>query len=163
MDQLRKASPAVEQELEKIRDRSKDQEHLPRQLLAVRYSLRDLIEETVQRWNEDKPDKMTNFTRLVTKLEPWRQSRSRDLSHYERVAIVTFNYDTLFDDALTNLLPGFRLQSIDNYTSDPRYQLFKLHGSANWWREVVGSVIRNQPWTDLEGRGAPLAWASTMF
>ena len=59
MDRLRKAAPAVEQELERIRDLSKDQEHLPRQLLAVRYYLRELIEETVRQWNGAKPDKMT--------------------------------------------------------------------------------------------------------
>ena len=164
MDQLRKAAPAVEQELEKIRDLSRDQEHLPRQLLAVRYYLRDLIEETVRRWNEAKPDKMTNFTRLLTGLEPWRQQRSRDLSHYERVAIVTFNYDTLLDDALTNLLPSFRLRSIDDYISDVRYELFKLHGSVNWWREARGEIIANREWTANQGSASPpTTWAPTMF
>jgi hypothetical protein len=164
MDQLRKAAPAVEQELEKIRDLSRDQEHLPRQLLAVRYYLRDLIEETVRLWNEAKPDKMTNFTHLIKRLEPWRQQRSRDLSHHERVAIVTFNYDTLFEDALTNLLPRFPLRAIEDYTSDARYSLFKLHGSVNWWRQVRGSVIGDREWTDVQGGvGSPVGWAPTLF
>jgi hypothetical protein len=164
MDQLRRAAPAVEQELERIRDLGKDQEHLPRQLLAIRYYLRDLIEETVRRWNEAKPDKMTNFTRLLTRLEPWRQQRPPEQGAPQRVAIVTFNYDTLFDDALTNLLPRFHLTHIDHYTSDRRYQLFKLHGSVNWWREVRGAILGNQAWTDGMGRlSPPYDWAPTLF
>ena len=70
----------------------------------MRYYLRELIEQTVGRWNKAKPDEMTNFTRLMTRLEPWRQQRSWDKRAEECVAIVTFNYDTLFDDALKNLL-----------------------------------------------------------
>jgi hypothetical protein len=158
MDQLRQAAPAVEQELEKIRELSKRQKHLPRQLLAVRYYLRELVEQTVGRWNQAKPDQMTNFTRLITRLEPWRQQRSWDLRAEECVAIVTFNYDTLFDDALTNLLPRFPLRRIEDYTSDPRYQLIKLHGSVNWWREVDGDWVRKV------GQTSPATgWARTMF
>jgi hypothetical protein len=157
MDQLRQAAPAVEQELEIIRELGKRQKHLPRQLLAVRYYLRELVEQTVGRWNQAKPDQMTNFTRLITRLEPWRQQRSWDLRAEECVAIVTFNYDTLFDDVLKNLLPRFQLGKIEDYTSDPRYQLFKLHGSVDWWREVDGV------WVKGVGQGSPTGWAPTMF
>ncbi len=158
MDQLRAAAPAVEQELERIRDLSKDQDHLPRQLLAVRYYLRDVIAQTVGRWSKAKPDEMTNFTRLMTRLEPWRQQRAREQGTQERVAIVTFNYTTLFEDALTNFLPAFRLNVVEDYTSDPRYQLFKLHGSVNWWREV------DAEWKATRGKiSAPASWAPTMF
>jgi hypothetical protein len=164
MDQLRQAGDAVEAELERIRDLSKGQDYLPRMLLAVRYYLRDLISETVQEWNSAKPDKMTNFTRLIAKLEPWRQQRTREQGAPERVAIATFNYDTLFDDALTNLLPGFPLWTIDDYVSDPRYQLFKLHGSVNWWREVRGEVIAGKEWIGASGQSSSAAgWARTMF
>ncbi len=156
MDQLRRASPAVELELERIRDLSRTQEHLPRQLLAVRYYLRELIGETVGKWNKAKPDEMTNFTRLLIRLEPWRQQRQRELSRYERVAIVTFNYDALFDDALRHLLPKFPLRAIDDYISDPRYALFKLHGSVDWWREVEGS------WVAAAGQASPPNYWSTM-
>jgi len=157
MDQLRRAAPAVEQELEMIRDLAKRQKHLPRQLLAVRYYLRELVEETVARWNKAKPDEMTNFTRLMTRLEPWRQQRSWDRRAEECVAIVTFNYDTLFDDALTNLLPRLRLKAIEDYTSDARYKLFKLHGSVNWWREA------RCDWSPSGGTADPADWATTMF
>jgi hypothetical protein len=157
MDQLRRAAPAVEQELERIRDLSKDQEHLPRQLLAVRYYLRDVIAQTVGRWNKAKPDHMTNFTRLMARLEPWRQQRARAQGAPERVAIVTFNYDTLFDNSLRNLLPGFPLAAIADYTSDARYALFKLHGSVDWWREVHGE------WIASVGQASPPTYWSTMM
>jgi len=164
MDRLRRSAPKVEQELEAIRDLSNVQAHLPRQLLAVRYYLRELIAVTVRTWNEAKPDLMTNFTRLLTQLEPWRQQCERLQGGHERVAIVTFNYDTLFDDALTYLLPQFPLTKVDDYTSDSRYQLFKLHGSVNWWREARGHVIGNQQWTSARGAiSSPLEWARTMF
>jgi hypothetical protein len=164
MDRLRRAAPAVEQELEKIRDLSKKQGHLPRMLLAVRYYLRIVIADTVGQWNKAKPDEMTNFTQLLTQLEPWRLRQERDSGSPERVAIVTFNYDTLFDDALTHLLPHFPLTKVENYTSDPRYQLFKLHGSVNWWREVRGHIVGNQQWTSGQGLiGSPVDWARTMF
>lgn len=157
MDQLRAAAPAVEQELERIRDLSKRQKHLPRQLLAVRYYLRDVVAQTTRQWNKAKPDEMTNFTRLMTRLEPWRQQRAREQGAQERVAIVTFNYDTLFEDALTNFLPAFRLNVVEDYTSDPRYQLFKLHGSVNWWREAQCD------WSPSGGTTDPAGWAPTMF
>jgi hypothetical protein len=158
MDQLRRAAPAVEEELERIRDTARTQEHLPRQLLGVRYYLRELIAQTVDQWNKAKPDEITNFTRLVSRLEPWRQEQSRKLNHYERVAIVTFNYDTLFDDALRHALPKFPLIAIDDYTSDHRYALFKLHGSVDWWREVEGTWVANA------GSISPTtSWAATMF
>ncbi len=163
MEELRKSAPAVEEALERIRDRSKDQEHLPRQLLAMRYYLRDVIADTVGKWNEATPDKMTNFTRLLTQLEPWRQQREKYQGAPERVAIVTFNYDTLFDEALTNLLPHFPLVRIEDYVSDPRYQLFKLHGSVNWWRDVRGAIVGNQEWTVAVTISPPRGWAPTLF
>ncbi len=150
MVRLRRASPAVEEELERIRSEAKTQEHLPRQLIATRYYLRELIGQTVEEWVKAKPDRLTNFTRLLIGLEPWRQQA------HERIAIVTFNYDTLFDEALENFLPRFQLRQIGDYIGDTRYQLFKLHGSVNWWREVQSEWI-----SDV--RSISPDWASTMF
>ncbi len=152
MVRLRKAGDSVEEELERIRGESASQEHLPRQLMAVRYYIRELVAEVVENWVGEAPDRITNFTQLVGGLEPWRQ-HSR-----ESVAIVTFNYDTLFDEALTNLLPRFRIEQVENCVADERYQLFKLHGSVNWWREVRAE------WIDplRAGRTSGTGWATTM-
>jgi hypothetical protein len=97
---------------------------------------------------------MTNFTRLVGGLEPWRQASG------QRVAIATFNYDTLFEEALSSTLPRLRLwqpQDMNDYISDGRYQVFKLHGSTNWWRFIQAE------WVQRVGMSNPVGWASTMF
>ena len=62
-------------------------------------------------------------------VEQWRQADD------ESVCLVTFNYDTLLEDALPAV--GLRLDSISSYISaHPRYVVIKLHGSVNWSREV---------------------------
>jgi hypothetical protein len=151
MVRLRNAAPAVEEELEKIRALSKTQAHLPRQLLGIRYYLRNVIADTVEEWVKAKPDRLTNFTRLLTGLEPWRQLTD------QRVVIVTFNYDTLFDEALSSLLPGFRIREMGDYIADERYRLLKLHGSVNWWRFVTAE------WFEQVGMSTPVGWADMMF
>jgi hypothetical protein len=154
MVRLRNAAPAVEQELEAIRTLSTTQEHIPRQLLAIRYYLRHVVGGSVEGWVKARPDRMTNFTRLVGGLEPWRQASG------QRVAIATFNYDTLFEEALSSTLPRLRLwqpQDMNDYISDGRYQVFKLHGSTNWWRFIQAE------WVQRVGMSNPVGWASTMF
>jgi hypothetical protein len=152
MVRLRNAAPAVEEELERIRSESTSQEHVTRQLLAIRYYLRVVVGETVEQWTKAKPDRITNFTRLLTGLEPWRQRKQ------ERVTVVTFNYDTMFDEALINFLPQFHLREIGDYVADNRYRLFKLHGSVNWWRHVQPDWTRGS-----QSMSSPAGWAATMF
>lgn len=63
-----------------------------------------------------------NFSRLVTGLQ--------ELGH---VSFVTLNYDTILETALANFLPID--ENLNSYVSYDR-QVFKLHGSVNWGREV---------------------------
>src|SRR5205814_3204 len=63
-------------------------------------------------------------------LESWRTK------HNEQVCLVTFNYDTLLDDACRSVLPRFQLLTPDANTSDERFRLFKLHGSTDWYQEL---------------------------
>jgi hypothetical protein len=44
---------------------------------------------------------------------------------------VTFNYDTLLENALRGI--DVQLSDINSYVSNPNYKLFKLHGSTDWW------------------------------
>jgi hypothetical protein len=73
---------------------------------------------------------VTNYTALIQAIERWRQDRS------EKMCLITFNYDTLLDRACRSVLPGFPLDSVESYVSDPRYKLIKLHGSVDWYRRV---------------------------
>lgn len=46
---------------------------------------------------------------------------------------MTFNYDTLIEDAMS--IHGLKFDDLEAYTNrDPRFALYKLHGSVNWAR-----------------------------
>ena len=49
----------------------------------------------------------------------------------EKVCLVTFNYDTLLEDAIIDALDGVPLHTIDDYVASD-YKVIKLHGSINW-------------------------------
>ncbi len=64
-------------------------------------------------------------------------------------AFITFNYDTVLEDALDNLGLGFKYglgEGYDHHTSKPVGQavpIFKLHGSVNWG--IDGSSLKGIP------------------
>lgn len=62
-------------------------------------------------------------------------SRNRTYIPKEPVCLVTFNSDTLLEEALRQF--GLPIASIEDYTRrHPFYRIFKLHGSIDWAREV---------------------------
>ena len=87
----------------------------------MRYYLTDLIAEAEENGLRRVPDEVTNYVDFLADVEAWRAA------HQERVALVTFNYDTLLDRALYSVL-GWSLDTIDSYMSENDYRLFKLHG-----------------------------------
>jgi hypothetical protein len=67
---------------------------------------------------------------LVRTLERWQHARN------EPVIYVTFNYDTILEMAFADVL-GLHITAMNDYVyADPRAQLFKLHGSIDWWRRT---------------------------
>ncbi len=89
-----------------------------RQLAAVRYYLRDLIYTCERRWN-DLTRGVSNYCTVLD------QIRSQP-----KVALVTFNYDTMIERALGDL--RVHIASMDGYLADGQFKLLKLHGSINW-------------------------------
>src|SRR5207244_836965 len=73
----------------------------------------------------------TNTAALLRRLDRWRAA-----DEHREIAVVTFNYDTLLEDAAqATLLLEFG--SLSNYVDATRkWQFFKLHGSANWAQEI---------------------------
>jgi hypothetical protein len=69
---------------------------------------------------------VTNYKTLLDQIA--RRPISKD-----KVCLVTFNYDTLLDEALISR--GFRLESMSDYVKGD-FQLIKLHGSVNWAHEI---------------------------
>jgi len=98
------------------------------QLAAVRYYLQQMLYRCGEGWKHLAMG-ITNYKSLLDMVEEWRQSRD------ESVCLVTFNYDTLLEDALPSI--GFTINGIGDYVAaHPRYILVKLHGSVTWSREV---------------------------
>jgi hypothetical protein len=67
---------------------------------------------------------------------------NRRRSPDEVVYLVTFNYDTLLEDATP--VVGLTIAELDHYIlGSPAYKVFKLHGSVNWARVVETKPYRN--------------------
>jgi hypothetical protein len=122
--------PTLEQELERFQEEG-ETTYPPRleQLTAVRFYLQRILWECSTHWQEERYGK-NNYVELLHRLDVWGHTQN------ERVAIVTFNYDTLVDDAFSSV---FRrpLNNVDNFM-DEKASLFKVHGSVNWGRRVSG-------------------------
>jgi hypothetical protein len=67
----------------------------------------------------------------LDEIERWRFQKK------ERVCFVTFNYDTMLEEAMEQVL-RLHVQDVDSYHKWENYSLFKLHGSVNWGRVVEG-------------------------
>lgn len=104
-----------------------------RQLMAVRYYLHVAVWECEWRWKKAAKN-VTNYKALLGQIDRWRKPE-------ETVCLVTFNYDTLLEDAMP--IVGLTITELEHYVFGSRaYKVFKLHGSVNWAR-VVGTTYSN--------------------
>jgi hypothetical protein len=99
-----------------------------------------MLWECQRHWSNDVAKGVTNYKTLLDQIERWRKNT-------ETACLVTFNYDTLLEDALPSV--GLSIQSIEDYISLDTYKLIKLHGSVNWAREVKTAieVLDRNPWS----------------
>jgi hypothetical protein len=96
------------------------------ELMAVRYYLRHVTwvcsQEVITSTSHG-----TTTARLFRKLNRWRTSGPG-----RSVSVVSFNYDTLLEDAASSVISR-EFNSLSDYLDEARaWQFFKLHGSANW-------------------------------
>jgi len=151
MPRLRTASPRIEEELEKIREEAKTQPPMRRQLAAIRYYLQGVIQSTSTGWYKDTNGGVTNYVRLLQRVEAWRSA------HNERVCLVTFNYDTLLERACTGAGLGLRLANINEYVENEGYWVIRLHGSVDWFYYQSGqSTPSDQELIEKSGIGLTL-------
>lgn len=106
------------------------------QLAAVRFYLQMILWKCGEEWRKVAKG-VTNYKALLDQIE---RMHKKD----EPVCLVTFNYDTLLEDALSHF--GLPIEAIADYTNrHPFYRVFKLHGSVNWARTVENRIRSEYP------------------
>jgi hypothetical protein len=125
---LRKSGVIVERELARIQAQADDYPQVHKELASIRYYLHVALWECQLRW-ETRHSGITNYATFLREIDRWR------LAFHEKVCFVTFNYDTMLDKQLEQLLK-VRFEVMKDYAQQ-NYSLIKLHGSINWGREVI--------------------------
>jgi hypothetical protein len=122
---------SLEEELDHLQQQADSGDNrLARQLAAVRFYLREIIDLSTREWSRLAAG-VTNYVALVNRLEAWARS-----NQMVNILWVTFNYDLLLEQAVDDVA-RFRPQAVDDYiTSANGHVLFKPHGSVNWVRRT---------------------------
>lgn len=118
----------LEQQLEVFRDEAEGAEHIRRAVDAIPYYLRSVVDSECASWNESL-NGVTTYQGFIRRLESWRAARN------ERIAVITFNYDTLLEQALTSVFPSRTFGRMRDY-AEHGFDLIKPHGSTNWWHPI---------------------------
>ena len=137
-----KAGTSVEQFLEEYQAHADEEGRS--QLWSIQYYLRDVIQKCQSDWNL--------LTRGVSNYSSLFNQARRSGS----VCFVTFNYDTLLEEALTPFDIDF--PKLGSYVNNPSCTLVKPHGSTDWtyWiRKGSTSVPQDDPTPQQLIRAAP--------
>lgn len=124
------SSVALETELGRIAAEAQGSVPVARQLLAFRFYVQEIVKDVSIRWYRAH-DGDLNAAWLVSELGRW-QDRTGEVITY-----VSFNYDTILDNALADWYGWSWYRgddlSLDAYvTTGSPFYLFKPHGSWNW-------------------------------
>jgi hypothetical protein len=130
-----RAAKNIEHELEVLRSEQDTDPYRAVQLNAIRYYLRDVIAVCSQSFASETHG-VTNYASLLERIRHWQVSSG------EPVALVTFNYDTLLEDACHEVF-GFLGSNLQSYIANAHYKIFKPHGSINWVRIVDNELEPN--------------------
>jgi hypothetical protein len=128
IQRLRDAGNQVEQELEHIAARAQADPTVVRELMAVRYYLRDVIRGSQDKWN-NLTFGADNYATLLGRIRAWQRDT-------DPVYFVTFNYDTLLENAFRHVL-DVPIHDLPSYIAHASYKLVKPHGSVSWWHRAV--------------------------
>jgi hypothetical protein len=131
-------SGSVEQKLQAL---SQEADHFPerlKQLAAVKFYLHDVIWECDTKW-KGLSHGITNYVGLLDEVERWRWALVKKGTPVEGILLVTFNYDTLLEEAVGKYPVEIKIDAINKYISN-FYKVIKPHGSINWAHEVNVSL-----------------------
>lgn len=128
----------VEQVLEQLRGQAAEYPTRLRQLMAIRLYLAAMIRDVEDNWVK-RTDAVSNYRTMVDELNRLLPS--------EPIAFVTFNYDRMLERALESDTPR-RLKRVTDFASpNERINVFKLHGSVSWFRQVE---LRGAPFKGMD-------------
>lgn len=99
------------------------------------YAIQELMLEISEK---NKEIGLSNYSAIVNQANLYSNLKNQD------VAFVSFNYDLLLENAISEVYVGGQspLNHFDNYTNN-RIKLFKPHGSANWGKKIKTKIIRD--------------------
>jgi len=134
---------SVESELERLRFEAQTNPSRIKQLAAVQFYLQSMLWECETLWEREEARGVTNYKTLLDQIESWRREVK------EEICPVTFNYDTMLEDALP--VVDITIHDLPDYVSSDYYKVAKLHGSTNWAHRVNAEVkdIRNRNAIDV--------------
>ena len=127
---LRQPGVSIEKKLAEFQEQARSYPSGYRELNAVRYYLRFALWNCQELWRS-RHRGITNFVTFLREIERWRVEKK------EQACLVTFNYDTILEEAMSQVL-RLAVRDMDSYITWKDYSLFKLHGSVNWGLEVDG-------------------------
>jgi hypothetical protein len=134
---------SIEALLQDIEEEAKTYPRGPQELAAVHCYLQRAISECQIGWRGVTKG-VTNYLTLLREIERMHKGE-------EPVCLVTFNYDTLLEDALGAL--GHGIDRMEAYIDAPTlFRVFKLHGSVNWAQTVGNKVpvnVNPQAWLSV--------------
>jgi hypothetical protein len=122
---------ALEDELADYSAKVEDHPMRQRHLTAMRFYLRDVLWLCTEGMlSVDADAGLTNHVHLVQTLYEWAER------HDEHVCCVSFNYDTLLEQACHDVW-GFLKSKLEYYVQEPRFSVLKPHGSMDWTRGLL--------------------------
>lgn len=128
------ATRSVEEELELILKEAGHSPNMRRQLVALTFYLRSVVESVTVQWSHQTQG-ATNYHILANLVDRWRRERDPD------IALVTFNYDALLEQALGDCLQ-MTFDSLDSYVAGT-LRVLKPHGSITWRQPVTSKSMND--------------------
>jgi hypothetical protein len=154
----------VEEALELVAVGERSYPGTQRQLVAFRAYLADLLTEIPTQWLNECQG-LTNYVRLLEETDRWSAKLwpGRDAP----IACVTFNYDSMLEAGVRSVF-GAPLRTLPEYISDPRFRLYKPHGSVTWeqsahWNESSFIVPRSSAIGRAIDTADTLDWTQTRY
>lgn len=122
---------SIETRLQEIEEQARTYAQGPPEIAAIRCYLARAMSSCESSWRENTRG-ITNHLRLLREI-----LRVHKPTTDKPAYLVTFNYDTLLEDALAHPHIGLEIKQMDDYTRRlAPFRFFKLHGSVNWGHEV---------------------------